>query len=522
MENLITKMDQIIRRFDMIPPGAHVIVGLSGGADSVCLMEALYERKKNGRLSGTLEAVHVHHGLRATADRDEAYVRAFTEEREIPLRVVHVRAADYAAEQGLSTEEAGRILRQQAFAEAAARWADSACPVRIALAHHLEDSAETLLFHLCRGGRIAGFAGIRPVSGNVIHPLLTCSREEIEAFLRERRIPWCTDETNDCNDYTRNRIRHQVMPLLRSGVNAEADRHLAAAALEAAEAEAFLEAETEKARRRCLVMESIEGDGNAEAGGQKNGEAARPEADSKTGIIRHQGGEITRSKTDVHMDYVGATGGEVYAVSRLQALAPFMRRRVLYAALVRAAGRKKDISAEHVAALDRLLQTGGSAELTLPCGILARKQYDDLWFERRMTEQRELPEPGRSGERWRWNGVAVPTAADAYETRVFDRPDGAVIPPGLCTKWFDYDKITSTVDFRTRRPGDRLTLSEEGSSKTLGRCFIDGKMPAGLRGRVVLPMCGQEVLWIPGYRVSAAFLVSENTRRILEIRLDME
>ena len=486
----------------MIPPGAHVIVGLSGGADSVCLMEALYELKTDGRLSGTLEAVHVHHGLRTTADRDEAYVRAFTEERGIPLRVVHVRAADYAAEHGLSTEEAGRILRQQAFAEAAARWADPACPVRIALAHHLEDSAETLLFHLCRGGRMAGFTGIRPVSGNIIHPLLTCSREEIEAFLRERRIPWCTDETNDCDDYTRNRIRHQVMPLLRSGVNPGADRHLAAAALEAAEAEAFLEAETEKARRRCLAARNPETDRFPETGGQ-------------------QDGETTRSRTDGQADGAGASEEDVYAVSRLQALAPFLQRRVLYAALVRAAGRKKDISAEHVAALTRLLQSGGSAELTMPCGILARKGYDDLWFVRQM-EQRALSGPGRSGERWRWNGVAVPTAADAYETRVFERPDGSAIPAGLCTKWFDYDKITSTVDFRTRRPGDRLTLSEDGRSKALGRCFIDGKMPADLRDRMVLPMCGQEVLWIPGYRVSASFLVSERTRRILEIRLGVE
>lgn len=519
MKNLINKVEQIIRQYDMIPPGAHVIVGLSGGADSVCLMEALYERVKDGRLSGTLEAVHVHHGLRATADRDEEYVRAFTAERKIPLRVVHVRAADYAAEHGLSTEEAGRILRQQAFAEAAVQRADPACPVRIALAHHLEDSAETLLFHLCRGGRMAGFTGIRPVSGNVIHPLLTCSRDEIEAFLRERQIPWCTDETNDRDDYTRNRIRHQVMPLLCESINPEAERHLAAAALEAAEVETFLEAETEKARRQCLA--------------------------------------------DGYEDCAGASGGKVYNVSRLFALVPFLRRRVLYAALVRAAGRKKDISAEHVAALERLLQTGGGAELTMPCGILARKEYGDLWFVRRVehrgtlnrqeerkkaenqgegfapvpvirdgeegedggnigTEQWELSGPGRSGESWHWNGVAVPTAADAYETRVFERPDGAAIPTGLCTKWFDYDKITSTVDFRTRRPGDRLTLSGDGRSKALGRCFIDGKMPADLRDRVVLPMCGQEVLWIPGYRVNASFLVSERTRRILEIRLGAE
>ncbi len=471
MDNLEKKMEQVIRQFDMIPPGAHVIVGLSGGADSVCLMEALYERVKDGGLSGTLEAVHVHHGLRATADRDEEYVRAFTAERKIPLRVVHVRAADYAAEHGLSTEEAGRILRQQAFAEAAVQRADPACPVRIALAHHLEDSAETLLFHLCRGGRMAGFTGIRPVSGNVIHPLLTCSRDEIEAFLRERQIPWCTDETNDRDDYTRNRIRHQVMPLLCESINPEAERHLAAAALEAAEAETFLEAETEKARRQCLA--------------------------------------------DGYEDCAGASGGEVYNVSRLLALVPFLRRRVLYAALVRAAGRKKDISAEHVAALERLLQTGGSAELTMPCGILARKEYDDLWFVRRVEHE-------HAEGLWRWNGVAVPTAADAYETREFERPDGAAIPTGLCTKWFDYDKITSTVDFRTRRPGDRLTLSGDGRSKALGRCFIDGKMPADLRDRVVLPMCGQEVLWIPGYRVNASFLVSERTRRILEIRLGAE
>lgn len=547
MINPVDTVCKTIERYDLIPAGTHVIVGLSGGADSVCLMEILWELAGSRRLQASLEAVHVHHGLRQTADRDEAYVRSFAEVRNIPLTVVHVKAGQYAEEHGLSTEEAGRILRQQAFAEAAEQWkkksegnaagsnkGSRSCPeCRIALAHHLEDSAETMLFHLCRGSRMAGLAGICPRSGNVIHPLIECSREEIEEFLRDRGITWCTDETNESDDYTRNFIRHQILPLLKDHINLEAERHIAGAALEAAECEQFLQEETRKAFRQCCAQIGKDG---------KTFPGACPEAEGK---------EWDSGESSAREKRAGCEAPEIgIRLERLTALPPFLQRRVLYEALIRTAGRKKDIAAVHVESLQKLCSHGGSAELSLPYGITARKQYGmlRLWktgnqtagekeeekaAARRNAEERISgkmnPESRNAAEKCFVSETDMPEISEAgfflirssdnYHSRRFPRPVGCKVPSGPYTKWFDYDKMQASFQFRTRQPGDRMLLSADGGGKykTLSRLFIDGKIPKDLRDRIVLPFSGQEVLWIPGGRISAAFPVTDDTKNILEL-----
>ena len=220
---MLKKVRDYMREHEMTAPGDAVIVALSGGADSVCLLTVL---KQLATPEFLLRAVHVHHGIRgAEADRDKAFAQKLCESLSVPLCVAYCHVPAYAAEHGLSEEEAGRILRYQVLEKEAGKWEQelpAGSRVKIALAHHRDDNAETILHHLLRGSGLTGLAGIRPVQGRRIRPLLCVGREEIRAYLEAGHISWCEDSTNQSPDYTRNRIRSQVLPLLKTAVNEQA------------------------------------------------------------------------------------------------------------------------------------------------------------------------------------------------------------------------------------------------------------------------------------------------------------
>lgn len=476
---LAQRVGRRIQEDGMIVPGDRVIAGVSGGADSVCLLLLLAELREREGFS--LRAVHVHHGLRADADGDRDYVSMLCAKAGIPLTVEQVRAGEYARRRHMSTEEAGRVLRQQAFAREAKRWDEEAAeagektvrPCRIALAHHLEDCAETVLFNLCRGSSLAGLRGILPVNGSTIRPLIGERREEIEAYLRAGNVTWRTDESNASPAYTRNRIRGDILPLLESEVNSGAAKHIAAAGAEAAAAEAFLETQTAAAAGRCLSADSI----CAGAG-----------------------------KTPAR--------GRVWTV-RLTALRmepEILQRRVLYRVLAECAGKKKDLEAVHVEALLRLAGRRGNGSLSLPCGITAVKSYGELRLSRGDTA------PSAAEDDLAATGL--PVSGTAYEYSKFAYVPGlSAIPQNNYTKWFDYDRISASLSFRRRRKGDRITVTDEGASKTLARYMIDEKIPVSYRDRIVMPADGSEILWIPGHRINAHYKVTDKTKRVLQISL---
>ncbi|MBQ9899466.1 MAG: tRNA lysidine(34) synthetase TilS [Ruminococcus sp.] len=196
-----------IRRCGLIAEGDSVVCGLSGGADSVCLLLVLSEL--SGELGITVSALHVNHNLRGSeSDRDEEFCRELCERLNVPFTAVSCDVSGYAAENSLSTEGAARQLRYQAFA-------DNSAGKKVATAHNANDNLETMLLNLARGTALKGLAGIPPVRGNIVRPLLTVTREEIEEFLSERRQTYVTDSTNLSDDYTRNMIRHRIMPLMK-------------------------------------------------------------------------------------------------------------------------------------------------------------------------------------------------------------------------------------------------------------------------------------------------------------------
>ncbi len=203
---LSEKAESTISKHNMLEKGDVVYAALSGGADSVCLLLVLNEFSERYKI--TVKAVHVNHHLRGEeSDRDEKFCADLCKRLDIPLEIRHVDVKTLAAEKGLSCEEAARELRYKAFNELH-------CD-KITTAHNLNDNAETVLFNLARGTGLKGLTGIPPVRDNIIRPLLSCTREEIEVYLKEHNQDYVTDSTNLSDDFSRNKIRHTIIPLMK-------------------------------------------------------------------------------------------------------------------------------------------------------------------------------------------------------------------------------------------------------------------------------------------------------------------
>ena len=470
---MLDRVRSFVETYQMLQPGGRVVAGISGGPDSVCLLFLLKElcREQGARLY----AVHVHHGLRGTeADGDEAFVRELCAREQIPLRVFSFDVRERAAREGRSLEEAGRLCRYEAFREEAERLGGA----RVAVAHHMDDQAETVLFHLFRGTGLRGLCGMEPVRGDLIRPLLCVRRQEILDWLREQGHSWRTDSSNESREYMRNRIRGELLPYVREHVNPQAERHVAEAARELAEVERYLEAKTEEAFRLC---------------------------------VREEGQGC----------FLFETG--------FRRLDPVIQGRLLRRCM-EAAGGLKDVERIHIRILSELMdrQTGSQADL--PGGRKARREYQGIRLEKKEAAgKRALG--GQTGE-------ASGEAAGEREVRVPEIPGRVldcgrvwtfslesaqkdqIIPQKTYTKWFDYDKIKQCLVIRGRAPGDYLEINREHGRKKLKAYLVDEKIPAGEREGLRLLADGSHIVWIPGYRISEGCKVTEDTRRILKVQID--
>ena len=219
---------------NIIPRGCRILAALSGGADSVCLLHALHSLR--GALDITVIAAHYSHGIRPDkAAEEERFVHSLCDSMEIEYHTARGDVPAYAEAHHLGIEEAARLLRYGWLYELAEGLECEA----IAVAHNREDNAETLLFNLSRGAGLAGLGGIPAVNDRVIRPLLEVSRQEIEAYNRANGLGWITDESNFDRRYSRNRIRHEVLPQLRA-IHPEADAAICRAARNLSQAQDFI------------------------------------------------------------------------------------------------------------------------------------------------------------------------------------------------------------------------------------------------------------------------------------------
>ena len=239
MDKRLEKIENYIRQYHMIEKGDRIVIGVSGGADSVCLLMALCSLQE--KLGFQVLVCHVNHELRGEeAAQDEAYVEMLCHKMQVPFFAFHENVELIAKKRKESLEEAGRYVRRQAFEQLCKEQGGT----KIATAHHSNDNAETMLLNMARGTGLRGLCGIRPVYGKWIRPLLELSREEIEQWLKDCDIRYCVDETNQEDEYTRNRIRHHVIPTLEEQVNTRTVEHFVKLSEQAEEIYEYLEKQT--------------------------------------------------------------------------------------------------------------------------------------------------------------------------------------------------------------------------------------------------------------------------------------
>ena len=239
-----------IRQEHMFDSGDRVLIAVSGGADSVCLLSLLCRFQEQLGIKA-LSVIHIHHGLRGQeADRDARFVKELCDTLKVPCRICCHDVASYADRHGYSIEEAGRIIRYRVFAEEAARVGAN----KVAVAHHRDDGVETILHHLLRGSGLKGLAGIPAVRDNIVRPLLCVGKEEIEGYLAAGQISYCLDSTNATDQYTRNKIRHQLIPLALQ-INERAAENIRQAGRFMGQADEYLESQAAKLFGQSVICE---------------------------------------------------------------------------------------------------------------------------------------------------------------------------------------------------------------------------------------------------------------------------
>ena len=448
------KVWNYIQEHHMVKDGDRIIAGVSGGADSValfCLMEKFREK-----CSFDFCVVHVNHNLRGQeAQRDADFVREMCRQRQVEYFEYSVDVKKTAREKKLSCEEAGRMLRMEAFQEQMKRWNGT----KIALAHHRNDLAETMLHHLCRGSGLRGLCGILPVQGEKIRPLLCLEREEIEQYLREQGIAYVTDSTNDSDDYTRNRIRHQVLPILEEQVNQRAVAHMAEASDKLQKIEDYLQRQVQNLLESCQSID-------------------------------RQPGFLDEKLFDAE---------------------PILQEYAILQQIERICGKRKDVTSLHVKEILALADKPVGKYTQIPGKYCVVRLYDGILMEK---EKKDENNPKQ--ELCLKLDVQGGFRDERVSLRIFPN-EGQKIPQKRYTKWLNYDKISKDLCLRTRRPGDYLVVTPKGGRKKIKDYFIDSKVPRQMRDRVLLLAIEQEIVWVVGYRISEAYKVTEHTKTILEI-----
>jgi len=462
----------------MFQQGDKVVLGVSGGADSVCLLFVLMELQEI--LGIHLHVVHVNHGIREDAARDAVYVENLCREKHIPFLLEEVSVEELARDLGLGCEEAGRIARYKAFEKACRLYGCS----KVAVAHNSNDRAETMLFHLFRGTGLKGLAGILPVRDNIVRPLLCLERREIEAYLEERGISYQQDSTNATDEYARNRIRHHILPYAGEYITGACVANMNRTADILAREEEYLQEQAQKGAACCMITTPQEGVWPEEL-----------ELSVEAFLQQH----------------------------------PVMQTRILLMLLKQLSPKQQDITAVHIEQIQSLFLEQGNRQINLPYGIRGERSYTKVRLTRQKKEKGEALFEGiriafPEGEDVFRDGHEVCLPGGARMTfKILENPyktgDFQGISENLYTKWLDYDTILGMLQVRTRQTGDYLMISsKEGPRhKRLKDYMIGEKIPREERDQIPLLAEGAHILWVVGHRISEAYKVTAATTRILEV-----
>lgn len=487
-KSMIKEVVEYIEKNNMLQHGDKVVVGVSGGADSVCLLNVLYEIRKKYNL--TLYVVHVNHGIRGTeALRDEQFVENMAKSMDVYYESRHVDVPNIAKELKQTEEEAGRICRYKIFDEIC----DSVGATKIAVAHNLNDNSETVLFNLFRGSKLKGLTGISPIRGKIIRPLLCCTRTQIEKYLSEKNVGYCVDSTNNDNEYSRNKIRLDLLPFIKEHINPKAEYNIASAASGLSEVYEYINAQAQDMYNQVVSQNIL--------------------------------------------------------LNRAKDLPKVLLKEVIRQWIDNNIGKLKDITGTHIEMVADLLENQVSKQINLPYNMTFIKTYQGIELHifnedniikngekspANATSKDNKSSAGATANNKKLSNNIVKKENEmlvkdnslnstahfqlSLENQQLDREN---IPDLVYTKWLDYDKINK-LTVRTKMAGDYIVINKKGGKKNLKKFFVDSKIPKETRDNILLLADGSEIVWIVGYRISEKYKVTKETKNILKIIYNKE
>lgn len=447
-----------IQKYNLIESGDNVVLGLSGGPDSVALLYVLLDIKE---IDFNLHIAHVNHGVRGEeALRDENFVRNLAENLNIPYYGTRVNMEEYAKDKGISSEEAGRELRYGFFREITKNLGGG----KIAVAHNKNDQAETLLMRVLRGTGIDGLKGMNFRSGDIIRPLLNIEREEIEQFLSRRNIEARIDRTNLEPIYNRNKIRLELIPYIEENFNPNIIETLWRTSRVAGIDSSFLEDYTKKAYKKIMKK---------------------------------------RTQHSIILDR------ELFLREKLS-----IQQRIIRKAIMDINKNIQGLTEKHIRLILNLFKEGVTGKrIDIIDNLIAKTSYNRLIIERKAKDTiKDYLYRVLVNDTTYLENIGL-----ELEAKILDLDGVNVKKTDKYTGYFDYNKINGELYIRNRRAGDRFVPHGMEGSKKIKDYFIDEKIPKDKRDKIPILTDRENIIWVLGYRTSNLYKLSKDTKKVLEV-----
>lgn len=459
MFSFLQQVKKTIAKYDMLQPGDGVVIGVSGGPDSMALLRVLWELRQELHLS--LYVAHLNHGLRPEAEEEKKFVQKAAVALSLPFFYQKADVLAWQKEKNIPLQEAAREVRYSFLNEVAQKQGAN----KIALGHTADDQVESIVMRFLRGSGSRGLAGIPPVrDGIYIRPLIACWREQIEDFLQKKKISFLTDPSNRYLHYLRNRIRHELIPLLKQ-YNPNLPHTL-----------------------------------------WQMAEIFRAEEEYWESLLREKFSSFVRQQKRDSL---------ILDIPLLQEQPLAMQWRVIRQAIRECLGHLRRIGFIHVLDITRLIQSPEPHKtLLLPHGLRAIKSYQTLTLALRPEQL-----PSFSYQIWGPGYVEIPEIGRAINLEITSRPPLNKEKASNNVAFLDFDYLDFPLLIRSFRPGDRIQPLGMEKEKKIKDLFIDLKIPLRQRRHIPLLFKDDQILWVAGIRLDHRARVKPGTKRVLRVEI---
>ncbi len=456
---MINKVKAYVIENDLIENGDRVLVALSGGPDSVCLLNILFELRKEFNIE--VAAAHVNHMLRGEeAFKDEEYARTICKNLNIEFFSERIDINKISKERSISHELAGREERYKFFNLISSKNGYN----KIAIAHNANDQAETVLMNMMRGSGIEGLCGIRSKrEGGIIRPILCLSREEIENYCDINNLNPRIDKSNLENIYSRNKVRLDIIPYMKNNFNKD-------------------------------IIETI---------------------NRMSNLLQIDNDFIEKECNNYYKKFCVNNGKNLIISKEAFFIEKAILTRLIKKAFIDFTGKYTNFEMKHIYEVISLASKDTNKKINIPNGVIAENIYGDIYLRFKEVKNNDFKEIALNKSELDGNSVDFDNYSISFV--IIKNKKNIEFSNNVLIKFFDYDKIKEKLIIRKRINGDKIVPLGMKGSKKVKDIFIDLKVPVENRNEVPILCFDNEIAWLVGYKVSESFKITKETKNIIKI-----